>query len=268
MNPSPDPLQVNARPPLRPALRSLWLGFCQAVTVAAGIVFAVSLLRPDWSPSLWLGGAATPARQPRPEDASGGGNVVEPVWSRPPAMSPTARATVPTLPILRIPAIVPPRQRPVAQTPATSRPRPAGHRRGPSAGSVVRRRCKACHPSRGQHLYRRRIASARGPAAGRSATRAAAASTRASAPVSSSAPTATSSPTTTWSNRADEIEVLLADGRESAPRWSARDPETDLAVLKVEPDGIAGASSSAIRPVRGSATSCSRSAIRSASARR
>src|SRR5712691_4997823 len=35
-------------------------------------------------------------------------------------------------------------------------------------------------------------------------------------------------------NAADEIEVLLADGRKTSPRVIGTDPETDLAVLKVD----------------------------------
>ncbi len=78
MSPSPDPLRVDRQSPLRPTARTLWLGFCQAVTITAGIVFAVSLLRPDWSPGRWLGGATTAARQPRPDGAPGTGDAVAP----------------------------------------------------------------------------------------------------------------------------------------------------------------------------------------------
>ena len=45
--------------------RSLWLAFCQAVTIAAGLVLAISAIRPDWLP-----GDAEPAA-PRPEAVNG-----------------------------------------------------------------------------------------------------------------------------------------------------------------------------------------------------
>ena len=80
---------------------------------------------------------------------------------------------------------------------------------------------------------------------------------------------ATSSPTTTWSKAPTRSRSRSRDGRSAqAPRSVGTDPETDLAVLKIDLDKLP------VDHVRQSdqrcrsATWCSRSATRSASARR
>ena len=65
---------------------------------------------------------------------------------------------------------------------------------------------------------------------------------------------------------ADDIQLVLADGRRSRARVSGTDPESDLAVLKADGRQLSRHHVRRARPRAGRRTSCSRSAIRSASA--
>ena len=68
MSAAPEPSSAGNGTPLMRNRRSLWLTFCQAVTVSAGIVLAISALRPDWLPAESrhgpAGGVATEAGSP------------------------------------------------------------------------------------------------------------------------------------------------------------------------------------------------------------
>ncbi len=66
---------------------------------------------------------------------------------------------------------------------------------------------------------------------------------------------------------ADDIEVMLSDGRRGRAKVVGSDPETDVAVLKIELDRLPSSPSARPRTCR-SATWCWPSATRSASARR
>ena len=67
---------------------------------------------------------------------------------------------------------------------------------------------------------------------------------------------------------ADDIELVLSDGRELHARVRGIDPESDLAVLKADGENLPAITFGDRRQRCRSATSCSRSAIRSASATR
>ena len=66
---------------------------------------------------------------------------------------------------------------------------------------------------------------------------------------------------------ADDIEVALGDGRSAKAKVVGTDPDSDVAVLKIELDRLPGDQLRQHRQRCRSATSCSRSATRSASAR-
>ena len=83
---------------------------------------------------------------------------------------------------------------------------------------------------------------------------------------SSSARRATSSPTTTSSKRPTKSRSRCPDGKKLLAKVVGSDPETDLAVLRVEAEGLPAITFGSSETC-GSATSCWRSAIRSASAR-
>ena len=66
---------------------------------------------------------------------------------------------------------------------------------------------------------------------------------------------------------ADEVQVELPDGRTFTAKVVGTDQASDLAVVKIAGEGPADAARSATPTPSRSATSCSRSATRSASAR-
>ena len=61
---------------------------------------------------------------------------------------------------------------------------------------------------------------------------------RATAPASSSGPTASSSPTSTWSPTPSKVVVTLPDGTDLPAKVLGEDPLTDIAVLKVDRQGL------------------------------
>ena len=94
MSAVPEPSKAGKGPRSTSTGRSLWLTFCQAVTVTAGLVLAVSAIRPDWMP-----GASLPALIPSETDARVvGADRTKPATAGPPPIATFADAAQRAIP--------------------------------------------------------------------------------------------------------------------------------------------------------------------------
>ena len=188
-------------------LKKLWLVFAQAVTVLLALMFTFAALRPEWLPQRFAPGARPPAEAlPAPETP----RALGPPGTAPGKVAPRQAASKPAAAI-------------VSYSSAAQR----------ATASVVNiftskaARATPEHPLFNDPLFRRFFGD-------QLSERPQASSLGSGVIVSAEGYVLTNHHVV---DAADEIEVLMADGKRSRATVVGSDPETDLAVLKIEANG-------------------------------
>jgi serine protease DegQ len=195
-------------------MRRLWLIFSQAVTVAMAVLFVVATLKPQWLPNRSVTGAAVPA-------------IADPAPSKATATTPTA-AVVPAAVALPSSTTDPVVAAPVAPV-AHAGYADAARRAAPAVVSIAASKA----PLRSNRLddpWARLFSGRDRPASSRPQV-----GLGSGVIVSEQGFLLTNNHVV---EGADDIEVLLADGRSASARIVGTDIETDLAVLKIDLDRL------------------------------